>query len=54
MSKLALLGGKPVFTANLETYPHAFGDELEELRKVLENRKWNVGYGSGPTQEFEE
>ena len=54
MSKLALLGGKPEFTANLETYPHVFGDELEELRRVLETKAWNIGYGNGPTQEFEE
>lgn len=54
MTKLALFGGKPAFTATLDTYPRPFGDELLELRKVLESRRWNVGYGAGAAQELEE
>ncbi len=54
MIRLALLGGEPAFAATLDTYPHAFGNELEELRKVLESRFWNVSYGASATQQFEE
>lgn len=52
--KLALLGGKPAFAVTLDTYPHAFGDELKEVRKVLESRYWNVDYGPGAAQHLEE
>jgi len=52
--KLALLGGKPAFTAILDTYPRSRGNELEELRKVLESRRWNTGYGVGAAQQLEE
>ena len=54
MSKLALLGGKPAFGAKVETYPRPLGNELDELRKVLENGRWNLGYGPGPTEQLEE
>lgn len=54
MGKLALLGGRPAFTASLDMYPRSFGGELEELRKVLESRRWNILYGAGATQQFEE
>jgi len=54
MGKLALLGGEPAFTATLDTYPRSFGEELEELRKVLESRHWNILYGRSATQQFEE
>lgn len=54
MSELALFGGAPAFTATMETYPRAFGDELQELGNVLQSRLWNTGYGAGPTQQLEE
>lgn len=53
-SKLAILGGRPLFKAELDTYPRPFGEELEHLRKVLESRYWNLEYGPGPTQQLEE
>ena len=54
MTKLALLGGKSSFDVSLSTYPRPFGQELEELQKVLNSRNWNVGYDPGPTQQLEE
>ena len=54
MAKLALLGGERAFTAALDPYPRVLGDELAELRKVLESRLWNTGYGAGATQQLEE
>ena len=54
MSDLALLGGKPMFTAALETYPRPLGDELDELRRVLDSGRWNVCYGPGAAERLEE
>lgn len=53
-SKLALFGGEPSFNVTLNSYPQPFGQESEELNKVLNSRQWNVGYGPGPTQELEQ
>lgn len=49
MGKLALLGGEPVRKRSFTNWPHCDQMEVDNLRKVLESRRWFSGMmGSEP------